>query len=259
MAEKNRLLLNRLECIGILLYFIILFVERALALIFSVHTGDSYALISGNVFNYVAYAVAAASLVFGTALTVKPCLEMLGCLRSSRIFSFETRTLNLAVAVTVMLLGGMMHTGLTLAGAQFAAYGFLIASMIIRAVEMCLSGKGRFEAIASVIYLTLFSMTIPVCYISFMASPLRQLFFTAEFLSVFLLVPTFGYMFFRFMKDGVTSFSPILFGAMLLLSGAVIGFGWKEDANLFVLIFVGLTLVAYAGLAPVIYMHKKKG
>lgn len=249
--ERKSLLFNKLEIVGFLMYFIILFCERVLALVFSVSRGDEYSLLSGNGFNYVAYAVTAASLLAGAALAVRPFIKMYRAFVSEEKFSFETESKPLAVAVAVLLFGGMMHTGFTLAGVQFAAYGFLIAAFIVRAVEKCADGGDKFSIIASVVYLTTFSMTIPVCYISFMAQPLKGLFFAAEGAAVAFLVPTFGYMLYRFMKGGVTSFSVWLFVAMLLLSGATVALGWREKVNWFVLIFVGLIVLVYLSLGIV--------
>ena len=257
MTEKRKLLFNRLEIIGFFLYFVILFVERLLALIFSVHGGEEYALSAGNNFNTIAYSVTAASLVIGTVLAVKPCLEMGKCLFSSRIFSFETRSLDLAVAVSAILFGGMMHTGFTLAGVQFAAYSFLIASLILRAVEVCMDGGDKYLAVVSVVYLTLFSMTIPVAYISFMEMPLLALFFTAEFLAVFALVPIFGYMMYLFISEGVTNFSPVFPAVMLALSGATVALKWTEEVNTFVLIFVALTVLCYLAFGIIAYRRVK--
>ena len=245
MPEKKRVVFHTLEIVGLLAYFLILFCERLLALIFSVRGGEEYALTSGNLFNYIAYAVTALSLLAGTALAVNPCVGMIRILRSRGLYSYEKDALPLAVAVAVILYGGMMHTGFTLAGVQFAAYGMLIAAMIVRAVEVVTAGGDKYLTILSVIYLTLFSMTIPVSYISFMEMPLRAFFFTAEYLSVLLLVPAFGYLFYRFMKEGVTSFSPLFPAVMLLLSGATVALKWSESINYFVLIFVGLTVLCY--------------
>ena len=258
MNGKRESLLNKLEIIGFLMYFIVLFCERVLSLVFSINRGDEYSLLSGNVFNYVAYAVTAASLIAGVVLAVKPCAKMYRAFVSEEAYSFEQNAKPLAIAVAVILFGGMMHTGFTLAKVQFAAYGFLIAALIVRAVEKCLAGNDKFITIVSVIYLTFFSMTIPVCYISFMAQPLQGLFFAAEFLAVFLLVPTFGYMTYRFLKDGVTSFSPIIPAAMLALCGLVVGLGWTEKINWFVLIFVGLTVLTYLSVGIVAFKRLKR-
>ena len=253
--ERKSLLFNKLEIVGFLMYFIILFCERVLALVFSVSRGDEYSLLSGNGFNYVAYAVTAASLLAGAALAVRPFVKMYRAFVSEERFSFETESKPLAVAVAVLLFGGMMHTGFTLAGVQFAAYGFLIAAFIVRAVEKCVGGGDKFLPVVSVVYLTLFSMTIPVCYISFMAQPLQGLFFAAEGAAVAFLVPTFGYMLYLFMKDGVTSFSPVLPAVMLVLSGATVALGWTEKINWFVLIFVCLTVTVYLAFG---FLARKK-
>ena len=246
--ERKSLLFNKLEIVGFLMYFIILFCERVLALVFSVSRGDEYSLLSGNGFNYAAYAVTAASLLAGVILAVRPCVKMSRAFVSNERFDFETQSKPLAVAIAVILFGGMMHTGFTAAGIQFVAYGFLIAAFIVRAVEKCVGGGDKFLSVVSVVYLTLFSMTIPVCYISFMVQPLQGLFFAAEGAAVAFLVPTFGYMLYLFMKDGVTSFSPVLPAVMLLLSGATVALGWTEKINWFVLIFVCLTVVVYLSL-----------
>lgn len=258
MDNKKVRLLNKLQIIGFLMYFIVLFCERVLALVFSVNRGDEYSLLSGNAFNYVAYAVTAASLVAGVVLALRPCAWMYRSFVSEEVYSFEQNAKPLALAVAVILFGGMMHTGFTLAKVQFVAYGFLIAAFIVRAVEKCLEGGDKFVTVVSVVYLTFFSMTIPVCYISFMTQPLQGLFFAAEFLAVFLLVPAFGYMVFRFLKEGATSFSPVLPAAMLALCGLVVGLGWTEKINWFVLIFVGLTVLTYLSVGIVAFKRLKK-
>ena len=50
---KKNLLMNKMEIIGYLGYFIILLVERTLALILSVDHGDDYSLASRNVLPFI--------------------------------------------------------------------------------------------------------------------------------------------------------------------------------------------------------------
>lgn len=245
MSEQIKRNLNYVKLSCFSLYFVILFVERLLSVILSPNYGGEYALKSGNAFNFIAYSVMTLSLAAGTCLFLRLLIPLGRSLRASEEYLFEGREKEWTIAATVLLFGGMMHTGFTLAGVQFAAYGFLIGAMVVRSVESCLSGEDKFTSIVSLVYLTLFSMTIPVCYISFETLPLRGFFFAAEFLAVFALVPLFGYMFLRFMKAGAVDFSPLPLLVMCLLSGAVIALGWREDLNLFVLIFVALTLVCY--------------
>ena len=97
-----------------------------------------------------------------------------------------------------------MHTGFTVAPVQFVAYGFLIASMVVRTIECFIETKDqkeddkskakRFASVVSVIYLTLLAMAVPVSYISFQPKPMRVIFFAVEFTAVFVLflsVPPF--------------------------------------------------------------------
>ena len=258
MTEKRRLFLNRLEIVGFILYFILLFIERLLAVIFSVKSGGEYALTSGNFFNYIAYAVTAISLIAGTVLAVRISVKMARSVLSGNLYSFEMGSRDLVVAVSAILFGGMMHTGFTLAGMQFAAYGCLIAAFVVRAVELCFSGRDKYLTIVSVVYLTLFSMTIPVAYISFMEMPLLALFFTAEFLAVIALVPVFGYMMYLFISEGVTNFSPAFPAVMLALSGATVALKWTEEVNTFVLIFMVLTIVCYLAFGIIAFRRVKK-
>ena len=259
MDDKRKLFLNRAEIVGFYLYFLILIGERLAALILSVRSGGDYALSSGNVFNYIAYSVTAASLLFGVALFVSPAIETGRAMIRGVVFPFETRSKGLLVASAALLFGGMMHTGFTLAPVQFVAYGFLIASMIVRSVEVCLEGKDRFLAIASVVYLTLFAMAIPVCYLSFMREPLRSVFFAVEFAAVFALVPCFFLMLGDFMKTGSDSFRPGYALALFVLSGAVVFLKWKEEINFFVLIFWALTTLFYLSFGLVARKRVRSG
>ena len=245
MEKKRELLLNGMEIAGFWLYFVILIAERLAAIVLSFNHGGAYALKAGNPFNYVAYGVTALSLAAGIALCIRPAIETGKALFGGEIFSFETRQKDLLVAGCALLFGGMMHTGFILAPLQFAAYGFLIGAMIVRSVEFSLKGKDTFLAVASAVYLTLFAMAIPVCYLSFMRLPLRAFFFAAEFVAVFALVPCFFIMLGDFMKTGSDTFRFQYPALLLLLSGAVVILKWKEEINFFVLIFLALTVLFY--------------
>ncbi len=259
MNKSIGLVLNKLKIVGFSLYFIILFGERLAAVIYSIDYGEEYALTSGNVFNYIAYSVTAISLIAGLILFIRPLIEMCRALLSKELYPFETKNKRLIIAVTVLLFGGMMHTGLTIPGIQFTAYGFLIAAMIVRCIESILSGQGKFVSIVSVIYLTLFSMTIPVCYISFMDMPKRAIFFAVEFVAIFVLVPIFGKLLYNYMQTGKANFEIFYPTVMLLLSGAVVFLKWEEEINWFVLIFVVLTAVFYLSFGMVAKFKASKG
>ena len=258
MGKEKASVFNVAKIIGFSLYFAILFTERVLALVFSVKGGGEYALTSGNFFNYLAYSVTALSLAAGTALFARLFVALIRSLRTGSTYDFRVHSREWVIAATVLLFGGMMHTGFTLAGMQFAAYGFLIAALILSAVEGCLSGGDKYEGVVSAVYLVLFSMSIPVCYISFMEDPLRIPFFVAEFAAVFALVPVFGVMTDRLMRTGVTTFTPIFPALMTVLSGATVALKWSESINWFVLIFASATLVCYLAFGIVAFRRQNK-
>ncbi len=243
---KKEILFNKLKIVGLVLYFIVLFIERLLAVVLSINNGDYYSLKAGYVFNYITYSVTVISLIVGAILSIKPLIGLLKSLFSKELYPFETNYKSIVIAAMALLYGGMMHTGFTLAPIQFVAYDFLIASMVVRCIEKCIYDKDkRFVSIVSVIYLTLFSMTVPVCYIALELGALTIPFYVAEFSAAFVLIPVFGIMLYKFYQSGVTSFSGINPIIMLVLSGLAVILKWTEEINYFVLIFVILTNLFY--------------
>lgn len=256
---KENAITNKLKSVGLLVYFAVLFTERLLAVILSFNNGNEYALTSGYYFNYITYSVTVLSLLIGTVLAVKPIAGLLKYLFKKDLYPFEDNYKSIVIASMAMLYGGMMHTGFTIAPVQFVAYGFLIFAMIIRTVEKCMEDKSRsFASIVSVIYLTLFSMTIPVCYIALKLGALTVFFFIAEFAAAFILIPVFGLMLYKFFKEGITSFSPVYPLIMFVLSGSAVALKWSEEINAFVLIFVVLTVLFYLAFGIIAGIKSKK-
>lgn len=246
--NTKKSLLSKLKLIFIVLYFLILFAERLLAVILSIRNGGEYALTSGNIFNYIAYGVTAISLLAGTVLMLRVLPGMFGSIFTAKEYDFSNNHRRIVIAAMAILFGGMMHTGFTLAPMQFVAYGFLIASMVVRTIECCRENESsgvRFASIVSVIYLTLLAMAVPVSYISHQSMPILAVFYVVEFCAVFVLVPVFGKLLLIFYDKGVTSFSFIYPIILLLLSGLTVVLKWTEEINWFVLIFLVLTEVFY--------------
>ena len=77
-------LLSKFKLISLILYFLILFAERLLAVILSWNHGGEYALISGNVFNYIAYGITAVSLVAGLVMMIIVLPKMFASVFTSR-------------------------------------------------------------------------------------------------------------------------------------------------------------------------------
>ena len=254
---KGKILLNKFKITGLLVYFMVIFTERVMAAVFSIGSGGVYAVKAGNPFNYITYSVTILSLIAGVILTAKPFNGLVKGLFSKEGYDFAGNYKAIVIAAMAFLYGGMMHTGFTLAPMQFVAYGFLIASMVVRTIEKCIEDKSkRAASIVSVIYLTLFSMTVPVCYIALALGGLTVFFYIAEFLAAFVLIPVFGIMLYKFFTNGVTSFSPLYPAIMLVLSGAAVALKWSEEINYFVLIFVSLTTLFYLCMIPFIITKK---
>ena len=243
---KQSKAINTLIILGFLFYFLILLVERVLALIFSIDQGGLLALKEGTFLGIATYSLTALSVLGGTFLFVKSFLKIFPKLFSKDIFPLEDEYPHLVLASMVLLLGGMMHTGWTLAPIQFVSYGFLILSMIVVCTDFCLKDKAnRFFYIVSLIYLILFSMAIPVVYSIADNGAIGVIFYIGEFAAVFLLLPFFGIALNALFLKGRVGFCPWMVIVMAVLDGVIIGLKWNEEINFFLLIFASLTLLFY--------------
>ena len=119
-------LLSKFKLISLILYYLILFAERLLAVILSWNHGGEYALISGNVFNYIAYGITAVSLVAGLVMMIIVFPKMFASVFTAKEYDYRANNRKVVMAAMAILYSGMMHTGFTIAPVQFVAYGFLI-------------------------------------------------------------------------------------------------------------------------------------
>ena len=254
--EKRNLLFNKLISVGFLGYFIILLVERILALIFSVNQGDELALVNHTFIGTTTYIVAAASVAGGLLLFAKPGFEMIKKLFSEQRYNFESNYPKIIYASMVFLVSGMMHTGFTLAIIQFIAYGFLIMSMIVASIEFCLNDKDhRFSYIVSLIYLILYSMAIPVVYTIIEH---QAIFYIVEFSAVIILIPLFGISLKALFLEGKVSFCVYMVIPMVILDAIIIWLKWSQEINWFLLIFASLTLLFYLSFGLMVRAKTKK-
>lgn len=239
-STTKKLLFNKFQIIGFLLYFAILLTERILALIFSVNINNEYSLTSGSFIAISTYSVTALSVVVGVILFIKPIIKMLNSLFSKQEFDFNLNIKQIMIASMALLYSGMMHTGFTIVGLQFVAYGFLLLSVLFRTLE-----NPNKTSISSLIYISIFSMAIPVVYSTSLQVPLSILFYTSEFLAVFTLIPVLGVLFYSHYKNFKTNTSIIFPLLMSVLVGLVVGLKWIDEINYFVLVAAILTLISY--------------
>lgn len=237
---EKKLLLNKIQIIGFVLYFLILLTERIIALILSVNTNNEYGLINPSFISLSTYSITALSVLSGTILFIKPIYKMFSVLFTNKIYDFNDNIKHLIIASMVLLFSGMMHTAFTIATIQFVAYGFLLIALLAKTLE-----KPNKISITSFIYISLFSMSIPVVYSTFLSAPMNVLFYISEFLGVFILVPILGILFYSHYINNKTH-NTILFPlTMIVLVALILGLKWQEEINYFVLIAASLTVVTY--------------
>ena len=154
----------------------------------------------------------------------------------------------LTVTSGVILVSGMVHTEYTIPPIQFASYGALILAMILRTAELSAGAKRRASLWYSLIYLTAFSMAIPVMYALHTAESLafERTFYAVEAVVMLLLVLSFTILLRKlFLGQGEDLLLWIPFLIMVLGDTAVLWMRWADEINFFVLIFASLSAVLF--------------
>ena len=121
---KNRPISDKLKIAFLILYFVILTIERIISLI-SVFTGD----FSGYDALDRYMTILTVFSIIGTYIFIlsRCCKDSSGSCNG--IFG------KLAIAAGILLLGGMVHTEGTIPPIQFASYGMLLISMAIHTIQ----------------------------------------------------------------------------------------------------------------------------
>lgn len=163
----------------------------------------------------------------------------------------------LSVTAGALLISGMVHTEFTVAPVQFIAYGMIIAAMILRTVQTTKGVKAVFPWWYSLLFLTAFSMAIPVVYPSGMDHAAR--FYIIEAVVSLALVVSFTLLLRRVMTGSgadLLHWFPMLivaFGNTVILA-----MQWKERVNMFVLVFTALSTFLFVA-GKIIFRIRKKG
>ena len=238
MTEKKRF--TKLISWLFLLYFAILFGERAQSLVRIIAQDRLFAKEYDVIVNLTA--------VLSLCATVMMLLVFNRSFWRSLFSTSAPDYSILTITSGVMLVSGMVHTEFTIPGIQFASYGMLIIAMILRAAELSGSAKNRFSLWFSLIYLTVFSMAIPVMYELHAADSLafEKLFYFIEADVMLLLVLSFTVMLRRlFIGQGENLLLWIPFLIMAVGDTAVLWMRWTDEINFFVLIFAALSAVLF--------------
>ena len=220
-----------------LMYFVILFAERLQSLIRAA---------MGNQLFMDAFEAAASIIVSLSLLSAIALLTF--CNKSfwkSLTGKAEPDYNMMTVTAGVILVSGMIHTEYTIPGIQFASYGMLIVAMILRAVQLTPASKNRCGLWYSLIYLTVFSMAIPVVYKHYSLTN-ATLFHVIEYCVMFALVCSFMLMLRRlFLGRGENLLLWLPFAVMAVGDAVVLWMGRAAEVNTFVLIFAVLSAVLF--------------
>ncbi len=219
------------------LYFVILFAERLSSLIRSAVMGV-YMFEDG--FNGFVYGAAIASItatvfcllvferkIFAAPFTLKQSIHDLDYSMLSRIAGVE-------------LLSGMVHTEYTLAPLQFCAYGALIIGMMIKTALSHKTAENKLLLWLSVIYLTAFSMAIPVMYRTGIKHYIP--YYCVEAVTTIALIVCFTFMLEKvFVGKAQNLFYIVPIALAIVGDSVIIALPWHEKVNVFVLIFLCLS------------------
>lgn len=235
---------DKAKMIFLLLYFLILTVERVISLV-SVFTGEfaSYDLLDWymTILTVLSIIGAYAFILTKCKITVKEYSN--GKVAASPTIG-EGEFGKLAVAAGILLLGGMVHTHGTIPPIQFASYGMILVSMAIHTAQQVKAHGNGLLRWLSFSYIVAFSMAIPVVYHT--AIELSWLFIPLEIVVSAGMVVLFTVMLRGFYNGtGEYGFSLPPFIAALVGDAAVLALRWNEEINFFVLIFICVALVLY--------------
>ncbi|MGN0817654.1 MAG: hypothetical protein ACI4L9_01675 [Candidatus Coproplasma sp.] len=222
-----------------LLYFVILFAERAQSLI-RCCMGGIKPLYETAFDGYVNTL---------TALSLVATLVMLTGFNGNfwrSLFNSDVAPDYTLLSVTsgVLLLSGMVHTEHTIAPVQFVSYGMLIVAMVLRTVITSAAAEHPFKYWFSLAYLVAFAMAVPVMYRTQIAN--ATAFHIIEAATAVVLVAAFTFMTQRvFVGKGENLLYWIPFIIVAVADTVILWMRWQEEVNVFVLIFIILTAILF--------------
>lgn len=242
---EKRSAADKAKLIFLLLYFLILTIERIISLV-TVFTGD---LAGYDVLDWYMTGLTVGSIVGAYAFILTKCRVAVknypnGKTSASPVLRDEEFG-KLSIAAGILLLGGMVHTEGTIPPIQFASYGMILVSMAIHTAQNVKAHGNGLLRWLSFSYIVAFSMSIPVVYHT--AIELKWLFIPLEIIVSAGMVVLFTVMLRGFYNGtGEYGFSPLPFLAAVIGDAAVLILRWNEEINFFVLIFICVTAALYA-------------
>lgn len=235
---------DKAKMIFLLLYFLILTIERVISLV-SVFTGD-FASYDG--LDRYMTGLTVLSIIGAYAFIILKCRITVRKYPNGKVSASPTAEEGefgkLAIAAGILLLGGVVHTHGTIPPIQFVSYGMILISMAIHTATMVKAHGNGLLRWLSFCYIVAFSMAIPVVYPT--AIELSWLFIPVEIIVSAGMVIIFTVTLYNFYNGtGIYNFPVIPFLIALMGDSAVLALRWNEEINFFVLIFISVTTVLY--------------
>lgn len=224
MTKKS----DKAKLIFLLLYFLILTVERVISLVTSFTNGHIF-----NALDWYMTVLTVLSIVVAYVFIIAKCR-----FNDADVFG------KLAIAAGIILLGGMVHTEGSIPPVQFASYGMILVSMAIHTAQCVKQHGGAVIRWLSFGYIVAFSMSIPVVYqtgieLSWLFVPL-EIVVSAGMVALFTVMLRWFYN-----GDGEYSFPALPLILALVGDAGVLVLRWNEEINFFVLIFIVVTAALF--------------
>ncbi len=224
---------EKLKNLFLLLYFPILTIERVISLA---------AFFGGNMsgYDFLDWYMVLLTISATIAAYVYLFVKCPGAVNINSPKSGEQYG-HICIAAGLLLLGGMVHTVGTIPPIQFASYGMILISMAIHTALSVKEKKNAPYRWLSFGYILAYSMAIPVVYHT--AGELKMVFYPVEIITSAAMVVMFTIMLRRFYAESAEcrfAVCPVAFA--VVMDAAVLALRWSEEINVFVLIFICVTV-----------------
>lgn len=234
---------DKAQMIFLLLYFLILTVERVISLVTSFTNGHIF-----NALDWYMTVLTVLSIAGAYAFMLAKCRFTVKHYDNGKVSAApaieEGVFGKLAIAAGILLLGGMVHTEGTIPPIQFASYGMILVSMAIHTARCVKQHGGAVIRWLSFGYIVAYSMSIPVVYqtgieLSWLFVPL-EIVVSAGMVALFTVMLRWFYN-----GDGEYGFPALPFILALVGDAGVLILRWNEEINFFVLIFIVVTAALF--------------
>lgn len=227
----------------VFLFYLILFAERVISIVFSLKE-KGFSLFD-SLFDFYAYGMVCISLIAFLILLFTMNRPFLRALFSKSEDNYsKVNVKRFSILMGIILVSGMIHTEHTVNWMQFAAYGILIVGLIICNVDNLKNKKSDALQWISLLYLIAYSMAIPVVYESQLPNALA--FHIVEAAASLIMIGCFTFMAYKVFagQAGNLLYVEPLHIAMFL-NIAVLWLRWAEEINYFIIVSMAIAIILW--------------